>query len=201
MGTALLDAFSFLVGMVFNLYAMLLALRFVMQLFRADYYNQIAQFVVKATDPVLKPVRKIVPSIKQYDTSSLLLAFLVIVVKLLLLKLLQTEYLPIAGRSINSAALSTGFLLLIAIVDLIHLLFNVFIFAMFIQVILSWFPNPQTDSIRNLLSGITEPVVRPIRNRIPPIAGWDLSYLIGIVALIFAQIFVVGSLLAPFGAR
>lgn len=198
MGNAVLEAFSFLVGMVFNLYAMLLAVRFIMQVFRADYYNPLAQFVVKATDPVLKPVRRIIPSFKTYDTSSLLLTFVVLLVKLLLLKLLQTDILDVAGKSVYANALSYGSLFFIAIVDVVHLLFNVFIFAMIIQAILSWFPNPGTDSIRNLLSGITEPVLRPIRKYIPPIGGFDFSVLVGIIGLFFLQILVTGSLISPF---
>lgn len=198
MGGAILEAFSFLIGMVFNLYAMLLAVRFIMQVFRADYYNPLAQFVVKVTDPVLKPVRKIIPSFKTYDTSSLLLTFLVLFIKIILLKLLQTDFLPVAGKAIFAANQSFGSLFFIAIVDVIHLLFNVFIFAMIIQAILSWFPNPGTDSIRNLLSGITEPVLRPIRKHVPPISGFDFSVLIGIIGLFFLQILVTGSLLSPF---
>jgi len=198
MGGAILEAFSFLIGMVFNLYAMLLAVRFIMQVFRADYYNPLAQFIVKVTDPVLKPVRKIIPSFKTYDTSSLLLTFLVLFIKIVLLKLIQTDFLPVAGKAIFAANQSFGGLFFIAIVDVVHLLFNVFIFAMIIQAILSWFPNPGTDSIRNLLSGITEPVLRPIRKYVPPISGFDFSILIGIIGLFFLQILVTGSLLAPF---
>lgn len=198
MGNAVLDAFSFLIGMVFNLYAMLLGVRFIMQVFRADYYNPLAQFVVKVTDPVLRPVRKIIPSFKTYDTSSLLLTFLVLFIKLVLLKLLQTDVLPVAGKGIYADGQSYGSLFFIAIVDVVHLLFNVFIFAMIIQAVLSWFPNPGTDSIRNLLSGITEPVLRPIRKYVPPISGFDFSVLIGIIGLFFLQILVTGSLLSPF---
>ncbi len=198
MGGAALDALSFLIGTIFNLYAMLLALRFVMQLFRADYYNPLAQFVVKVTDPVIKPVRRIIPSIKGYDTSSLLLAFLVLLVKLVLLKALQTDYLFVAGKAPLADRLSYGTLVFVAFVDVIHLLFNVFIYAMIIQAILSWFPNPNTDSIRNLLSGITEPVLRPIRKYVPPVSGFDLSILIGILALFFVRILITGSLIAPF---
>jgi len=198
MGNAVLDAFSFLVGMVFNLYAMLLALRFIMQIFKADYYNPLAQFVVKVTDPVLKPVRRIIPSFKSYDTSSLLLTFVVLFLKLVLLKVLQTTVLPVAGKGLYAASQSFGTLFFIAIVDVVYLLFNVFIFAMIIQAILSWFPNPSTDSIRNLLSGITEPVLRPIRKRLPPIGGLDLSVLVGIIGLFFLQLLVTGSLLSPF---
>lgn len=198
MGNALLEAFSFLIGMVFNLYAMLLAVRFIMQVFRADYYNPLAQFVVKVTDPVLRPVRKIIPSFKTYDTSSLLLTFVVLFIKIVLLKLLQTDILPVAGKAIYSANQSYGSLFFIAIVDVVHLLFNVFIFAMIIQAVLSWFPNPGTDSIRNLLSGITEPILGPIRKHVPPVSGFDFSILIGIIGLFFLQILVTGSLLSPF---
>ena len=197
MGNAFLEAFSFLISMVFNLYAMLLALRFIMQIFRADYYNPLAQFVVKMTDPVLKPVRRFIPSFKTYDTSSLLLTFVVLLIKLLLLKVLDASLL-IAGKGIYSQQLSYGSLFFLAIVDVIHLLFNVFIFAMIIQAILSWVQNPATDSIRNLLSGITEPVLRPIRKRVPPIGGLDLSILIGVLALFFLRILITQSLMAPF---
>ncbi len=198
MGNAVLEAFSFLVGMVLNLYAMLFAVRFIMQVFRADYYNPLAQFVVKVTDPVLKPLRRFIPSFKSYDTSSLLVTFVVLLVKILLLKLLQTDILPVAGKALYSDRQSYGTLFFIALVDVVHLLFNVFIFAMVIQAILSWFPNPNTDSIRNLLSGITEPLLRPIRKHVPPIGGFDFSILIGIIGLFFLQILVTGSLLSPF---
>lgn len=198
MGNAVLEAFSFLVGMVFNLYAMLFAVRFIMQVFRADYYNPLAQFVVKVTDPVLKPLRRIIPSFKTYDTSSLLVTFLVLLVKILLLKLLQTDILPVAGKAIYADRQTYGTLIFIAFVDVVHLLFNVFIFAMVIQAILSWLSNPATDSIRNLLSGITEPILRPIRKYVPPVGGFDFSILVGIIALFFFQILITGSLLAPF---
>jgi len=152
-----------------SFYALLFGVRFIMQLFRADYYNPLAQFVVKVTDPVLKPVRRVVPSIKTYDTSSLLLAFVVLLVKLLLLRTLIGGPVQVASASVGLHIFSYGTLLLLAFVEVIHLLFNIFIYAMIIQAILSWFPNPSTDSIRNLLSGITEPILRPIRKHVPPI--------------------------------
>ncbi len=198
MGNSILAALSFLISVIFNLYALLLAVRFIMQLFRADYYNPLAQFVVKVTDPVLKPVRRIVPSIKSYDTSSLLLAFLVLLIKLVLLKTLSDERVQVASAFFSLQIFSYGTLFLLAFVEVIHLLFNIFIYAMIIQAILSWFPNPATDSIRNLLSGITEPILRPIRKYVPPIGGLDLSILIGIIALFALRMVVTGTLMSPF---
>jgi len=198
MGNALIASLSFIISVFFNLYAMLLAVRFVMQLFRADYYNPLAQFVVKVTDPVLKPVRRIVPSIKTYDTSSLLLAFLVLLIKLLLLKTLSNEAVQVASSFFSLQNFSYATMLLLAFVEVIHLLFSIFIYAMIIQAILSWFPNPATDSIRNLLMGITEPLLRPIRKYVRPIGGLDLSVFIGIVALFALRMAVTGSLMSPF---
>lgn len=198
MGSSILAALSFLISVIFNLYALLLAVRFIMQLFRADYYNPLAQFVVKVTDPVLKPVRRIVPSIKSYDTSSLLLAFTVLLIKLVLLKTLSDERVQVASAFFSLQIFSYGTLFLLAFVEVIHLLFNIFIYAMIIQAILSWFPNPATDSIRNLLSGITEPILRPIRKYVPPIGGLDLSILIGIIALFALRMVVTGTLMSPF---
>lgn len=198
MGNALLAALSFIISVVFNLYALLLGVRFIMQLFRADYYNPLAQFVVKVTDPVLKPVRRIVPSIRSYDTSSLLLAFLVLLIKLVLLKTLSDERVQVASAFFSLQVFSYGTLFLLAFVEVVHLLFNIFIYAMIIQAILSWFPNPATDSVRNLLSGITEPILRPIRKYVPPIGGLDLSILIGIIALFALRMVVTGTLMSPF---
>lgn len=198
MGNALLSALSFIISVFFNLYALLLGVRFIMQLFRADYYNPLAQFVVKVTDPVLKPVRRIIPSIKSYDTSSLLLAFVVLLIKLALLKTLSNESVQVASAFFSLQIFSYGTLFLLAFVEVIHMLFNIFIYAMIIQAILSWFPNPATDSIRNLLSGITGPILRPIRKYVPPIGGLDLSIFIGIVALFALRMVVIGTLMSPF---
>jgi len=198
---AILDALAFIIGMVFNIYAMLLAVRFIMQVFRADYYNPLAQFIVTATDPVLKPVRRFIPSFKSYDTSSLLFTFVVLLVKLLLLKTIESGNVYIAGKMLDLSIFSYSSICLLALVELVNLLFNVFIYAMFIRAILSWFPNPGTDAIRNLLAGITEPIVAPIRKRVPPIGMMDLSMLIGMIAMYALKLAVVGTLLNPFVGR
>ncbi len=201
MVNALTNALGFLIGAAFNIYALMLAFRFIMQLFRADYYNPLAVFIVKMTDPVLKPLRRIVPSIKSYDTSSLLMIFVVLLLKLLLLKTIQTDHVAVAGRLVGLGLFSYWTTSMIAIADVVHTLFNVFIYSMFVQAILSWFPNPQTDSVRNLLSGITEPIVRPIRKYVPPIGGFDITLLIGILGMFALQMVVSGTLIAPFVAN
>lgn len=190
-----LGAVGFIVGTLLNLYAMVVALRFVMQAVRADYYNPIAQFVVRATDPLLVPMRRVIPSVSGYDTASLLLVYVVLVIKLLVFKTLSLGVAPAIGRMVNAAALAPPSLLFVAFIDLVHLLFNIFIFAIFIQALLSWLPNAGSNPAAGLLQRITSPVLTPVRRFVPPLGGLDLSALVALIGLYALRMFVVGVLL------
>jgi len=196
-----LSALGFLVSILFDIYALVAGLRFVMQLVRADYYNPVAQFVVQATDPLLKPMRKVIPSIKQYDTSSLLLCFLVLLVKFVLFKLLFLGGLQVFTTPVNPASLSILQFLTVTALNVVSLMFNVFIGAIIIQALLSWLPGSQGHPMQGLLQAITQPVLTPIRRIIKPLGAFDLSALAGIIGLIALKIIVVGylaKLLGPF---
>ncbi len=199
MGSAALEALGFILSTVLNLYALLVAVRFVMQLVRADYYNPLAQFVVKATDPLLKPLRKVIPSIKKYDTSSLLLAYLVLLFKVIVFKVLPLGGLVMFSRLLHPAVWPAAHLFTAPMVDLISVLFNIFIFAIIIQAILSWIPAAHGNPMQGMLSAITEPVLRPIRRYVPALGMFDLSALLGIIGLFALKIFVVGSLYSILG--
>ena len=54
-------AFSFLIDTLFNFYCYIVLARFLLQIFKADFYNPVSQFVVKATNPILIPLRRIIP--------------------------------------------------------------------------------------------------------------------------------------------
>lgn len=194
MGNPALDTLGFLLGTVLNLYAMVVALRFVMQAVRADYYNPIAQFVVKATDPLLVPLRRVVPSVGGYDTASLLLAWLVLLVKLVVFASLGLGAVPVIGTGLNVAGVGIGTLLGLSLLDLLYLLFNIFIFSLVIQALLSWLPNGGSSPVSGLLAGITRPVLAPIRRVVPPLGGLDLSSLVAIIGLFALRGFVIGVL-------
>ncbi len=196
MGNAASGAFGFVFGFIFNTYAMIMALRFVMQLFRADYYNPLAQFVVKATDPVLRPLRRFLPSVKKYDTSSFVLIFLILLLKLFVFKLLQLGSVPAVSTYVSINDFPNASAPFLALVDMVNLFFNLFIFSIIANALLSWFPNPGTDSIRSLLSSITDPILTPIRKYVPPMGGLDLSSLVSIIGLIFVQKLVIGTLIS-----
>ncbi len=200
MGPAL-SALGFIVSTLFDIYALIVGLRFVMQLVRADYYNPVAQFIVQATDPLLKPMRKVIPSIKKYDTSSLLLCFLVLLLKFILFKVLFLGGLHVFTGPVNPQALSIIQFITVSAINVISLMFNVFIGAIIIQALLSWLPGAQGHPLQGMLHAITQPVLTPIRRFVKPLGTFDLSALIGIIGLMALKIITVGylfKLLGPF---
>lgn len=199
MANPALNAIGFILGIMFNLYATVVAVRFVMQVVHADYYNPLAQGIVRITDPLLKPMRRVIPSVKRYDTSSLLLCFIVLFLKLLVFKLLSLGYVPALGQSLLVSGVAPAKLVIIAFLDLIHQFFNVFIFALIIQAILSWIPGAAGNPVQSLVSAISEPVLRPLRNLIPPMGGIDLTVFFTIIGLFALRIFLLGTLQQVFG--
>lgn len=196
MGNAALGAIGFILGTIISLYAAVPAVRFVLQWARADYHNQFAQAIVSLTNPILVPLRRVIPSFRRYDTASLVMVYGVLLIKFLIFKLLPIGRVSGYGYAVDPTPWNLGHLFAFTFVDMIYLLFNVFIFSLIIQAILSWIPNSQGNPIQGVLSSITDPIMRPLRGVIPPIGGIDLSVMIVIIGLFALRFFVVGSFLS-----
>ena len=194
-----LNAIGFILGILFNLYATIVAVRFVMQVVRADYYNPLAQAVVKLTDPLLIPMRRFIPSIKTYDTASLVLVFAVLFLKILVFKTLALGSVPVIGSAASVSQLPLVQMVLLSLLDVIHQFFNVFIYALIIQAILSWISSGGGNPVQAMVAAIGDPVLRPMRKIIPPIGGIDLTVFFTIIGLFAIRIFVIGSLRQLFG--
>ncbi|MEM7293154.1 MAG: YggT family protein [Pseudomonadota bacterium] len=188
------QAMSFLLNTIIDLYVMIIALRFVMQAVRADYYNPIAQFVVKASNPPLIPMRRIIPGFGGQDLAALVLCLVLLIAKLFLFKAtgLQTS---VAGYGVPLSSVSPAMLIYLAAVDLLALFFNIFIFAIFVQVVISWINPGSYNPVSGLLDSLTNPLLRPVRKFIKPIAGLDLSPMVVIIGLWFVKILVIGLLI------
>ncbi len=188
-----INALNFLITTAFDLYAMLVAVRFLMQITRADYHNPLSQFVVKVTNPPLSLLRRVVPGFAGYDVAALVLCFILIIVKLTLYKLTGfNEY--IGGHGIQLAEAGWLQVAALSFIALVELFFNLFIYSIVIQAILSWFNTGGYNPVSSILHSITSPVLRPVRKIIPPISGLDLSAIVAIVALHFVKILVVQTL-------
>ena len=169
------NALFFLINTGFNLYLMVVILRLWLQLARADFYNPFSQFIVKATNPLVLPLRKVIPSIGQLDTATLVLAWLVAVVKMLIIQQL------FLGQVDISSSLVDGVIILVK--ESLSLVFWIVI----IRAILSWFSQGR-NPIELVMHQLTEPLLRPIRRVIPPLGGLDLSVLVVLIGLQFIQI-------------
>lgn len=162
----------FIIDVVFSSYILAVLIRFILQTQRADFYNPIAQFLVKVTNPPLKPLRRIVPGIGGIDNASILL--------LIILQMSSTALtLAIGGGGVPPF----GALFFTSLAALVSLVINTFLFSILIQVIISWVnPNSYNPAL-GLLNAICEPVLRPFRRIIPAVGGFDLSPLVAMVAL------------------
>ncbi|MBB1518784.1 YggT family protein [Aquipseudomonas guryensis] len=183
------EALIYILQTLGGLYLLIVLLRFILQLVRADFYNPLSQFALKATQPLLKPLRRIIPGLGGLDMASLVLALLV---QLLLMVLV----ILIAGAN----PLSAGPQLLVwAIIAVTSLFLKIFFFAMIISVILSWVAPGSYNPGAQLVNQICEPLLAPFRKLIPNLGGLDISPIFAFMALHLLDRFVIGNLAAMSG--
>lgn len=175
-------AFTFLLSTAVDLYVFVLLTRFVLQLVRADFYNPISQFIVKATNPVLTPLRKLVPARGNLDLAAIIAVLILVIAKTYLLLLLSG-----AGSLPPAAAM-----VLYSLRSLAGLLLNYLFFAVLVRVILSWVAPDPYNPFTALMIQITEPVMAPVRRILPPMGGLDLSPLIVLLGIQFMMVLFLG---------
>ena len=173
------NAATFLIETLFGLYILIVMLRFLLQWARADFYNPVSQFIVKATQAPLAPLRRVVPGIAGLDVAAALFMFVLKFVELWLV----TGLLGIEPQ--------VGGLAMLAVAELLSLLLKVFTFSILIQVIISWVNPGMYNPVMGLLHSLNEPLLGPARRIIPPISGLDLSPIAVIIALQLVSMLVV----------
>jgi len=174
------DPIVFLIDTLFSLYILAVLLRFLLQWCGGDFYNPISRFLVKITHPPLKIMRRFVPSIGKIDTSSLVL--------MLSLQMLADASILLL---LNGSMINIGALAITSITQLISLLINVLVFAVFARALLSWM-NPGTfNAAASILSTLTEPLLDVCRRIIPGLGGIDLSPLAALLLLQLAKMVIL----------
>ena len=168
-----------------SLYLLIVLLRFVLQLVRANFYNPLCQFAVKATQPLLKPLRRIIPSMFGLDMSSLVLAILV-QLALMALTLLLTY--GTIGNPLQ--------LLIWSLIGVTALFLKIFFFALIISVILSWVAPGSHNPGAELVNQICEPALAPFRKILPNLGGLDISLILAFMVLKLIDMLVINNLAA-----
>lgn len=183
-----INTLLFFIEFAGNIYISLVLLRFLLQVVRADFYNPISQFIVKVTHPLLKPLRKVIPSIGRQDTSSLVLAYLLEF--LLIIINLAIIYLFFKLKPITSLLT----LFLIALIKLIELVFYLFYLLLIGAAILSWLAPDSNSAPARLIKHSTSSLLGPLRRFIPPIGIIDITPVIALILLLLIKSVVIGTI-------
>lgn len=168
----------FLVQVIFGFFTLMVLLRFLLQLVRADFRNPVSQFVLTLTTPVLKPLRKYIPGYKGLDITSLLVAWLVKSVEIAIILLL-------------SGAAGVAHAVVWAIPALVALVFTIFTFSIVIGVLLSWFQAGYSHPVAAVIHSLNAPILRQARRFVPVISGIDLAPMAAILALMVLKMLVM----------
>ena len=175
----------FLVSTLFSMYIGAVVLRFLFAWSRANFYNPIAQFVVKVTNPPLTKLRKWIPAIGKIDTAAVILALVLKFILIVLVIIIQG-----ASTLVSS---NIFYIVLLAMIDLIRTVVWIYIIALIIQAVMSWTGGNGNTPMGDLLESLTRPLLRPIQRYVSPIASIDLSPMVAIIILNVALI-----VLSPF---
>lgn len=179
----LANAAQILIEFIFSILVGLVVLRVLLQLVRANFHNPICQFLYKATNPVLIPLRKIIPAWRRLDIAGIVLAWLLLLLKRVLIFAMLTSVPSLAGLAV------------IALADLIGFTLIVVLMLIIVRVILSFVSNDSYHPVVPLVFQLTEPILKPVRKRMPALGGLDLSPMIILLAIFLLQALVVAPLL------
>ncbi|MGV6816425.1 MAG: YggT family protein [Thiotrichales bacterium] len=181
--TVLNNVLVFLVDTLFSLYIAAVLIRFMLGLSKADFYNPISQFIVTITNPVLKPLRRIIPPLGRFDSATVVLLIALQFLKLFLIGML-------GGSSVNPVVL-----LYLSVFLLLDLALLIYIFALVIQAIMSWV-NPGAymggNPLSSILDSLTRPILAPLSQVVPRLGMVDITPLIAILLLQIGRIVLNG---------
>lgn len=162
----------FIIDTLFFLYMLVVALRLLMPWIHWPSHQPLTQLVIRATQPLVQPLRKVLPAVGKLDTAVLVLLVLVALLKLALIAALQ-------GAVPNILAL-----LPYTLAEVFSLFITLFTVSIIIEVILSWLTPPGSyNPMTELLVRLNAPLLNPVRQRMPDMGGLDLSPLVVIVGL------------------
>jgi len=167
---------------------MLVIIRFMLQLAKADFYNPLAQAMVKVTQPVVGPLQKILPRTGRFSLAAILAAFLVQMLLIVLVLLIAGFGMP------NPVSLAIW-----SLIGLASQVLDLLFFAILATIILSWLAPQANHSATYLLHQLTEPVMAPVRRMLPNLGGLDFSPILVFIMINLVNMLVIQSLAQSFG--
>jgi YggT family protein len=185
--TYLLNALSVLIQLAFNLAATVFVLRLLAEASRADFHNPLSQFLYRVTNPVLAPLRRVIPNWRRINLAAALLAWLA----LLLQRALLFALMGLAPSPVG--------LMVLALADLLDFVLLFYLVVIFGWSLLSMFAVDQRQPVLRLAGAIVEPLLRPLRGKLA-VGMLDFSPMVVMLAIVLARILIAAPLL-DFGTR
>lgn len=176
------SALIFLFNSLFDIYLFILIIRLILAWVGANYFDPVTQFIIKLTDPIIKPLRRRIPNIQRLEVSTLLVIAILELCKFAIVTLLE------------AGALNISAIILLAVGDTLKLITQTFFYAILLQVILSWV-QPSSNTTY-LLMQFTSPIMRPLHRIIPNVGGFDITPIPAMLLLQFLQILIVNPIMS-----
>jgi YggT family protein len=167
-----MTALIFIVDTLLSLALFVVLARLLLQWARADFRNPIAQAIVRITNPLILPLRRVLPPIGKVDTASVVAVLLVTIIKVGILFALTGYGTP--GLEVWVQAV---------ILEVLRSVLRMYLGAILLYALLSLIAPGGYSPLQSVLASICEPILRPFRRLIPPIAGIDLSPLWVVIAI------------------
>ncbi len=167
-----MQAIYYIVETLIGLFQVLLLLRLLMQLTRADFRNPIGRGIMQLTDPLVRPLRRVLPPVGKTDSATVVAILVVAAAKFWALQLLVGSILPPPLFMLRSVAR-----------DLLSVLLKTYLFSIILNAILSFVAPGNYSPAQSILASLCDPVLNPIRRVIPPVGGFDLSPLWACIAI------------------
>jgi YggT family protein len=171
-----MTAIIYIVDTLLSLALAVVLARLLLQWTRADFRNPLCQFIVRITNPVILPLRRILPPIGKVDTASVVAVLLVAIADVAIMWTVRGAGFPPAYFWAQLVA-----------IEIVRTLLQMYFYAIVLYALLSLIAPGGYSPMQSVLATLCEPVLRPFRRLIPPIAGIDLSPLwacIGIQAIL-----------------
>ncbi len=168
------NALIYLISTLFDLYILVLVVRLLLAFARANYFNPLTQFIIKLTDPLVKPLRRLLPNYRGIEFSTLTLIILFEIIKIVVLSFILGSFAFPA-------------IVFIALLATMKIILQAYFYAILLQALLSWFQSGYSP-VAQLLEQMTAPILKPLRRIIPAVHGVDIT---PIPALIIIQLLLI----------
>ncbi|QEE23930.1 YggT family protein [Rhodanobacter glycinis] len=178
----LLNALVMLITLAFDAVVVLFLVRLAAEAGRADFRNPLSQFIYRTTNPVLAPIRRVLQNWRRINLAAVLVAWLLMLLKRLVLFALVGFMPHIAG------------LLVLALADLLDFVLMFYLILVFVWSLLSMLSNDPHQPLQRLLGAIVEPLLRPLRGRLV-VGMMDFAPAAVMIVLLLGRILLAAPLL------